>query len=76
MGSHAYYAFAPQPARNALEARANDLPDLRAYMRTWMANRGIWESGWWLGPTVSVAHTADDVDRYVAGFGECLATLN
>ena len=68
MGTHAYYAFAPTPARNAVQARNQDAPDLRALIRVWMANRGVWESGWWLGPTVSVAHSADDVDRYVDVF--------
>ena len=37
-----------------------------------MANRGVWESGWWLGPTVSMAHTTDDVDRYVELFATFL----
>jgi glutamate-1-semialdehyde 2,1-aminomutase len=72
MGSHAYYAFAPTQARNAAESRAADDPDLRALMRVFMANRGVWESGWWLGPTVSAAHTAEDVDRYVGVFGAFL----
>jgi hypothetical protein len=40
-----------------------------------MANRGVWESGWWLGPTVSVAHDAEDVDRYVELFGEFLGEV-
>lgn len=75
MGPHAYYAFSATPARDAGESRDHDDPDLRSLMRVWLANRGVWESGWWLGPTVSVAHTADDVDRYVAAFGECLAAL-
>ena len=47
-----------------MEWRDNDDVDLRALIRVWMANRGVWESGWWLGPTVSVAHGAEDVDRY------------
>jgi hypothetical protein len=38
-----------------------------------MANRGVWESGWWLGPTVSLAHTEEDVDRYVGVFEEFIA---
>jgi len=67
--------FSPTPRRNARESRDHDDPNLRALMRVWLANRGIWESGWWLGPTVSVAHTAENVDRYVAAFGECLAVL-
>ena len=75
MGAHAYYGFAPTPARNAIESRANDHPGLRAFIRVWMANRGIWESGWWLGPTVSLAHTASDVDLYVERFADCLAAI-
>lgn len=75
MGSHAYYSFAPAPARNAVESREADDPDLRALIRIFMANRGVWESGWWLGPTVSVAHTAEDVDRYVGVFEAFLAEV-
>jgi glutamate-1-semialdehyde 2,1-aminomutase len=73
LGAHAYYTFAPHPSRNAIEYRAADHPGLRALMRVWMANRGVWESGWWLGPTVSVAHTADDVERYLDVFRGFLA---
>lgn len=73
MGTHAYYGFTPTPARNGIESRANDDPDLRALIRVWMANRGVWESGWWLGPTVSVAHTESDVDDFVRAFGQFLA---
>lgn len=76
MGPHAYYGFAPRLARNAREAREADDADLRALIRVWLANRGIWESGWWLGPTVSVAHTAADVDAYVGAFRDCLADLS
>jgi hypothetical protein len=39
-------------------------------MRVFLANRGVWESGWWLGPTVSVAHTGEDVDTYLDTIGE------
>ena len=75
MGTHAYYGFTPIPARDGAEARANDDADLRALMRLWLVNRGVWESGWWLGPTVSVAHTEADIDEYVARFGELLDEL-
>ena len=75
MGTHAYYGFTPAPARDGAEARANDDADLRALMRLWLVNRGIWESGWWLGPTVSVAHTENDVDHYIATFAELLHEL-
>jgi glutamate-1-semialdehyde 2,1-aminomutase len=75
MGTHAYYGFTPAAARNGIESRANDDVDLRALIRVWMANRGVWESGWWLGPTVSVAHTESDVDEYVGLFGQFLAAV-
>jgi glutamate-1-semialdehyde 2,1-aminomutase len=75
MGAHAYYGFTPTPARNGIEARDKDDPELRALIRVWMANRGVWESGWWLGPTVSVAHTEPDVDDFVGAFGRFLAAV-
>ena len=75
MGTHAYYGFAPTAARNGIESRANDDPELRALIRVWMANRGVWESGWWLGPTVSVAHSEADVDEYVGLFAQFLAEV-
>jgi glutamate-1-semialdehyde 2,1-aminomutase len=75
MGTHAYYGFTPTAARNGIESRANDDADVRALIRVWMANRGVWESGWWLGPTVSVAHDEADVDAYVNHFGDLLADL-
>jgi glutamate-1-semialdehyde 2,1-aminomutase len=75
MGPHAYYGFTPTPASNGAESRDNDDPELRALIRVWMANRGIWESGWWLGPTVSVAHDEADVDEYLSAFALLLAEL-
>jgi glutamate-1-semialdehyde 2,1-aminomutase len=69
-GGHAYYFFAPEPPREAAGSRAADDPGLRALIRVFMANRGVWESGWWLGPSVSVAHTEPDVDRYLEVFRE------
>jgi glutamate-1-semialdehyde 2,1-aminomutase len=72
-GSHAYYAFTPEPPLDGAASRDADDPDLRALIRVHMANRGVWESGWWLGPTVSVAHTDADVDVYLGVFEEFLA---
>jgi glutamate-1-semialdehyde 2,1-aminomutase len=74
-GSHAYYTFSPDPPHDNVTSRAADDPDLRALIRVFMANRGVWESGWWLGPTVSVAHTEADVDRYLAVFDELLVAV-
>jgi len=72
-GAHACYFFETVAPRDGAGSRAADDPDLRALIRVFMANRGVWESGWWLGPTVSVAHTDADVQRYVGIFGEFLA---
>ena len=69
-GSHAYYFFSPEPPRDARGARDTDDPGLRALIRLFLANRGVWESGWWLGPTVSVAHTPQDVEAYLDAIGE------
>ena len=69
-GSHAFYFFSPQPPRDARGARDTDDPHLRALIRLFLANRGVWESGWWLGPTVSVAHTPGDVEAYLDAIGE------
>ena len=74
-GAHASYFFAPEPPRDGAASRAADDPGLRALIRVFMANRGVWESGWWLGPTVSVAHSAEDVDRYLRLFQEFLAEV-
>jgi glutamate-1-semialdehyde 2,1-aminomutase len=74
-GAHASYFFVSEPPVDGAGSRAADDPALRALIRVFMANRGVWESGWWLGPTVSVAHTAADVDRYLAVFGDFLAAV-
>ena len=74
-GAHGFYFFVPEPPSDGATSRAADHPGLRALIRVFMANRGVWESGWWLGPTVSVAHDAEDVDRYVGLFEEFLAEV-
>jgi glutamate-1-semialdehyde 2,1-aminomutase len=74
-GGHASYFFVPEPPATGAASRAADDPRLRALLRAFMANRGVWESGWWLGPTVSVAHSAEDVDRYVDVFDEFLTAV-
>jgi len=74
-GAHASYFFAPEPPIDGAASRAADEPGLRALIRVFMANHGVWESGWWLGPTVSVAHRDGDVDRYVEVFEQFLAEV-
>jgi glutamate-1-semialdehyde 2,1-aminomutase len=74
-GSHAFYFFSPRPPRDARGARDTDDPGLRALIRLFLANRGVWESGWWLGPTVSVAHAPRDVQAYLDAVGEFTQAL-
>jgi glutamate-1-semialdehyde 2,1-aminomutase len=74
-GSHAFYFFCAEPPRDASAARAADDEDLRALIRLFLANRGVWEAGWWLGPTVSIAHTPQDVQAYLDVFGEFLSAV-
>lgn len=74
-GGHASYFFVPECPTDAASSRAADDAGLRALIRVFMANRGVWESGWWLGPTVSVGHRAEDVDRYIAVFEEFLGEV-
>ncbi len=74
-GSHAFYFFSPQPPRDARGARDTDDPDVRALIRVFLANRGVWESGWWLGPTVSVAHSSADVDIYLDAIREFIEAV-
>jgi glutamate-1-semialdehyde aminotransferase len=66
------FTFSPTLPRNAEEARAADIPGFKDAMNVYLANRGVWDGGWWAGPAVSVAHTADDVDQYVSVFREFL----
>ena len=40
-----------------------------------MANRGIWEFGWWCGPVVSIQATDGDIDRYLSAFADFMSEL-
>jgi glutamate-1-semialdehyde 2,1-aminomutase len=75
LGTRASYTTAAVVPREAEGARAADIPGFKDAQRVFMANRGIWDFGWWGGPCLSVAHTADDVDTYITRFGEWLATV-
>lgn len=67
--------FAPTMPRNAAEAAADlDVP-LRRLMRVYLANRGVWEAIVGAGPTCSVPCGPDDVERYLAAFGELIGEL-
>ena len=69
------YTPAPVITNDAVEARAADIPGFKDAQRVFMANRGIWDFGWWGGPSLSVAHTASDVDAYVDVFRAWIAAI-
>jgi len=63
LGTRAAYTTAAVVPRDAAEAREADIPGFKDVRRVFMANRGIWDFGWWGGPCLSVAHTAADVEK-------------
>lgn len=75
LGTRAAYTTAAVVPRDAAEAREADIPGFKDVQRVFMANRGIWDFGWWGGPCLSVAHTAADVEAYIARFSEWLAVV-
>jgi len=75
LGNRAGYRFAPTPPRNNQEAGAYDLPSVRHFQRVFMANRGIWDFGWWGGPAISAQTTSEDVDAYIGVFAEFIEEL-
>jgi glutamate-1-semialdehyde 2,1-aminomutase len=67
-----WYGPAPRTGAQAY-GLTDDL--LTRLIRIWLANRGVWEALPGAGPTVPVPATPADVDRYVAAYGELLASL-
>jgi glutamate-1-semialdehyde 2,1-aminomutase len=49
LGTRAAYTTAAVVPRHAAEARAADIPGFKDVQRVFMANRGIWDFGWWAG---------------------------
>ena len=68
-------SFSPSMPRTATEAMVSlDVP-LRRLLRVYLANRGVWDAIIGAGPTCSVAATDEDVDAYVAAFGDLVDEL-
>ena len=63
---------APRTNREAIDA---DDAELRGLQRTYLANRGVWDMGWWCGPAVSAQTDETDVDAYVEAFGSFVREL-
>lgn len=75
LGNRAGYRFAPTPPRNNQEAAKHDLPPVRHLQRVFMANRGVWDFGWWAGPAISAQTVAEHVDVYLGVFAEFIEEL-
>ncbi len=75
LGPRSGYTFRREPIRNAAEGRACADDLLSRLIRTWMANRGVWEAIVGAGPVVPVPATDDDVDAYLSAWDELLARL-
>ena len=69
------YCYGPDLPRNAADYHAVMRPDLAHLMRVYFANRGVWEAIATAGPTVSIAATALDIDRYLGCLDEFLREL-
>jgi glutamate-1-semialdehyde aminotransferase len=75
LGTRASYAMSSRSPHDAIEARAADVPGFKDVQRLFMANRGVWDFGWWGGPTLSIAHTETEVDRYLEVFEDFIETM-
>jgi glutamate-1-semialdehyde aminotransferase len=75
LGPRSGFCLAPALPRNGAEARLSLDYDFIEARRVFMANRGVWDAVYSAGPQVSFAHTASDIDRYVAAAGEFLGAV-
>ena len=75
VGNRVGFRFTANPPRTNREAAEADLPVLRNLERVYLANRGVWDFGWWAGPAISAETTRADVDVYLEAFEELLAEL-
>ena len=75
IGNRVGYRFDPRPPTNNAEAAAYDIPAVRHFQRVFMANRGVWDFGWWGGPAISAQTTEEDVALYLERFDEFIETL-
>jgi glutamate-1-semialdehyde 2,1-aminomutase len=74
LGCRAEYWFCPPP-RDGAEAAAAVDEELDAFLHLWTLNRGVLLTPFHNMALFSPHHTADDVDRHTAVFGEAVAAL-
>lgn len=75
LGNRSGICLGPDLPRNAKEAYATVDKIWNLATRAFMANRGIWEPIYIHGPSVSFAHTEEDVDRYLQTLDDWMATV-
>jgi glutamate-1-semialdehyde 2,1-aminomutase len=75
VGNRVGFRFSATPPRTNRDAAEADVPALRNLERVYLANRGVWEFGWWAGPAISAQTTPADVNVYLAAFAELLADI-
>jgi glutamate-1-semialdehyde 2,1-aminomutase len=68
LGTRAWCCYRAQMPRNAIDVRDGDFPALRHLQRVYLANRGVWDFGWWAGPVVGLPATPGDIDAYVVAW--------
>jgi len=75
LGGRSGYCLEPELPRDAREAARSIDAALVDARRLHLANRGVWDAIASAGPTVSLAHTADDVDVYVGALNAFLGDV-
>jgi glutamate-1-semialdehyde 2,1-aminomutase len=75
LGTRVWCCYATETPENAIEVRASELPALRHLQRIYLANRGIWDFGWWSGPVVGLPTAEDDIDAYINAWSEMIDEL-
>jgi glutamate-1-semialdehyde aminotransferase len=75
LGPRSGYCLEPTLPRNGEEAARSIDVDFIDTRRVYFANRGVWDAVASAGPQVSLAHTADDIDRYLEVAEEFLAEI-
>jgi glutamate-1-semialdehyde aminotransferase len=75
LGPRSGYCLASRLPTNFNEAERSLDYEFIDTRRVFMANRGIWDAVASAGPQVSLAHTASDVDRYLATAEQFLDAL-
>jgi glutamate-1-semialdehyde aminotransferase len=75
LGTRVWCCYTPAMPENAIEVRASELPALRHLQWLYLANRGVWDFGWWAGPVVGLPATEHDIDAYTVAWSELIEEL-